>query len=86
MNSHVTKQFRALLEALPKDAQKQALKAFRQFQRDPFHPGLNFEEIDPQIDLWSARVSSKYRVLGHRQGGEIRWFWIGTHAEYDKLI
>lgn len=85
MNSHVTNRFRALLDALPNDVQKQALKAFRQFQRDPFHPGLNFEEIDPQIGLWSARVSRKYRVLGYRQGDEIRWFWIGTHAEYDGL-
>jgi len=85
MISHVTKRFRALLDALPKDVQKQALKAFRQFQRDPFHPGLNFEEIDPQIGLWSARVSSKYRVLGYRQGSEILRIWIGTHAEYDKL-
>jgi len=86
MNSHITQRFRELLGALPADVQKQALKAFRLFERDPSHPSLNFEFIDPQIGLWSARVSKKYRVLGHRNRDEIRWFWIGPHAEYERLI
>ncbi|MGH2516683.1 MAG: hypothetical protein ACRDHP_13600 [Ktedonobacterales bacterium] len=36
--------------------------------------------------LWSARVTRQYRVLGVRSGDSIRWFWIGTHREYEKII
>jgi hypothetical protein len=27
-----------------------------------------------------------YRALGVEVEGGISWFWIGTHAEYNKLI
>ena len=86
MNSQTTGRFWDLFRALPPDIQKQAYQAYRQFTHDPFHPGLNFEEVDKQRNLWSARVTRGYRVLGYREGGEIRWFWIGTHREYEKLI
>ncbi|MGH2515632.1 MAG: hypothetical protein ACRDHP_08250 [Ktedonobacterales bacterium] len=65
---------------------KQAQQAYQQFQRDPFYPGLNFEEVDRQRNLWSARITRGYRVMGYREDGEITWFWIGSHREYEKLI
>jgi len=34
----------------------------------------------------SARVGSGYRALGLDEGDTVQWFWIGTHAQYDKLI
>src|SRR5690242_8065750 len=36
--------------------------------------------------IWSARVSDNCRALGTRDGGDITWFWIGTHRAYEKLI
>ena len=27
-----------------------------------------------------------YRALGQIDGDDIVWFWIGSHAEYDKLL
>jgi hypothetical protein len=86
VNSRTSKRFRALLAALPVDVRRQALKAYRLFETDPSHPGLNFELIDPKLGLWSARVNEGYRVLGTRQGADILWIWIGTHTEYEKLI
>ena len=86
MNSHAVEDFWTLFRALPAATRKQAYKAFRQFQRDPFHPSLNFKEVNKRQGIWSARVSDKYRVLGYREGAEMRWFWIGTHTEYDKLM
>lgn len=56
------------------------------FIQNPFHPGLNFEEVDKKRSLWSARVTRGYRVLGIRDRGEVIWFWIGSHQEYDRLI
>jgi len=31
-------------------------------------------------------MSDDYRMLGYRKDGEIRWFWIGSHADYDKIV
>ncbi|ULA64092.1 MAG: hypothetical protein LZF86_110793 [Nitrospira sp.] len=36
--------------------------------------------------LWSARVGDHYRVLGFDILDGITWFWIGTHADYDRMI
>jgi hypothetical protein len=86
VNSKTTRRFWDLFRTLPPTIRKQAYKAYQQFTRDPFHPSLNFEEVDKQRNLWSARVTRGYRVLGYRADGEIRWFWIGTHSDYEKLI
>ncbi|HKV85602.1 MAG TPA: hypothetical protein VJN88_13680 [Ktedonobacterales bacterium] len=86
MNSTTTDRFWELFRALPREVRQQAQQAYQRFQREPFHPGLNFEEVDKQRGLWSARVSRSYRVLGYREGGEITWFWIGSHREYEKLL
>lgn len=86
MKSETTDEFWELYRALPAKIRRQAQQAHEQFERDPFHPGLNFEEVDIKRHLWSARITRGYRVLGIRDDGEITWFWIGTHREYDKLI
>jgi len=86
VNSRTSKRFRALLAALPADVRRQALKAYRLFEKDPAHPVLNFELINAKSGLWSARVNEGYRVLGTRQGGDSLWIWIGSHSEYEKLI
>jgi hypothetical protein len=31
-------------------------------------------------------VTLGYRALGLLEGDEIIWLWIGTHAEYDRLL
>lgn len=86
MNSHTVEDFWRLFYKLPLDVQEQAYKAYQLFSANPFHPGLNFEQVNKRLDIWSARINEGYRVLGYREGGEIRWFWIGTHREYEKLI
>jgi hypothetical protein len=37
-------------------------------------------------EYWSARIGAHYRALGRMRQDGVHWFWIGTHAEYDKLI
>ncbi len=34
----------------------------------------------------SVRISLDHRALGVRAGEDIVWFWIGSHADYDKVI
>jgi hypothetical protein len=84
MKSKRTAEFRDLLAALPAGVQRQAYKAYQQFKANPDHPGLQFKHI--RGDLYSIRVGLRFRALGKRIGDEITWFWIGTHAEYDKLL
>jgi hypothetical protein len=31
-------------------------------------------------------VTLAYRAVGLLEGDEITWFWIGTHADYDRLF
>jgi hypothetical protein len=37
-------------------------------------------------NYWSVRAGQAYRALGVEIETGILWFWIGTHAEYDRLI
>ena len=36
--------------------------------------------------LWSVRVGRRHRALGVEIEEGLVWFWIGTHADYDKLV
>ncbi|WRH68701.1 MAG: hypothetical protein RSE13_11420 [Planktothrix sp. GU0601_MAG3] len=36
--------------------------------------------------FWSVRIGIHYRALAVEENGEIAWFWIGSHAEYDRLL
>ena len=86
MTSHTTERFRRSLEALPENIRRQARDAYRLFRNNPLHPSLRFKRVHPSRRIYSARVTLDYRALGVRDGDTIAWFWIGTHAEYDRLI
>jgi hypothetical protein len=46
---------------------------------------LQFKRI--RGDVYSVRIGLHFRALGKRSAeDEITWFWIGSHAEYDKLL
>jgi hypothetical protein len=53
---------------------------------NPHHPGLHFERIHGREDLYSVRVGLGWRALGLVEGDSIYWYWIGSHAEYDKPL
>jgi mRNA-degrading endonuclease RelE of RelBE toxin-antitoxin system len=72
--------------ALPEDVQRLADKNYELLKRDPFHPSLHFKKVGKKKQLWSARVGEHYRVLGQDKPEGVLWFWIGTHAQYDKLL
>lgn len=86
MNSRTTKQFRELLSALPLRIRQQAQQAYRLFRLNPSHPGLHFKKVHDDPPMYSARVGIGYRAVGALEGDTVVWFWIGSHAEYDKLL
>jgi len=86
MKSRRTRGFREAFEALPRRVQKQARAAYRLFKQDASHPGLDFKPVDAESRIYSVRIGRHYRALGVWRGDSIVWFWIGSHAEYDKFI
>lgn len=65
---------------------ERARAAYRLFRQDLHHPGLHFKQVHPRRPIYSARVGLGYRALGVLNDDTIVWFWIGSHADYDRLI
>ena len=86
MKSKTTKRFRARVKALPEPTRKQAQEAYRVFRENPYHPSLHFKLVIRAEQVYSVRIGLHYRALGRWIGDEIVWFWIGSHADYDRLI
>lgn len=86
MNSRTNRRFRELLAALPAHVRRQAHEAYRLFQGNPAHPGLHFKQVHAAPPIYSARVGIGYRAVGALDGNSIIWFWIGSHADYDKFL
>ncbi len=75
-----------MFKLLPAHVKRQAREAYKMFARDPHHPGLRFKQVEHNPPTYSARVGIGYRAVGILKDGTITWFWIGSHAEYDKLL
>ena len=83
MKHYASPRFWALYEALPADVRDLADKNFLLMKSNPQHPSLRFKRIR---DLFSVRIGLHHRALGARVDDGVHWFWIGTYADYDKLV
>ncbi|MDJ0727948.1 MAG: hypothetical protein QNJ38_22840 [Prochloraceae cyanobacterium] len=86
MKSKTTADFRKLFASLPESVKQKSRQAYTKFKQDPFHPSLRFKQVHPNLPIYSVRISKYYRAVGVRKDKEIVWFWIGSHADYDKLL
>ena len=68
---------------LPKAIQNLADKNYRILKANSNHPSLHFKKIK---SYFTVRIGIQYRALGIETGENILWFWIGSHADYDKLL
>lgn len=57
--------------------------AFAMLRQDSHHPSLHFKEVGR---FWLARVGLHYRAMAVEDGTDLVWFWIGPHAEYDRIV
>ncbi len=80
---YTTRRFWEGYNALPEVVQQTADQCYELLKAEPAHPSLHFKKVGK---YWSVRVGRGYRALGVEVEKGILWFWIGTHAEYDKLI
>jgi hypothetical protein len=58
-------------------------KQFELLKADTRHPSLHFKRIGR---FHSVRVGVHYRALAVDLADGILWFWIGTHADYDRIV
>ena len=86
MTSRTTKRFRKLLADLPPHVQRQAKDAYLAWLRDPWQPKLQFKPIHATRPIFSARIGLGWRAVCIRTGDTAVWYFIGSHAGYDKLI
>jgi len=84
VNSRCLPRFWRLYEALPADVKAQARKAFGLFRENPSHPSLRFKPLQRYAGCWSVRVAISYRAISRRDGDVVHWFWIGSHADFDR--
>jgi hypothetical protein len=68
---------------LPENARELAERNFELLKQDPQHPSLHFKKIGRYR---SVRIGLSYRALAVEIPEGLLWFWIGTHAQYDKLL
>ncbi|NLG85476.1 MAG: hypothetical protein GX493_12920 [Firmicutes bacterium] len=86
MKSYLTEDFLACFRKLPSRIQRLARKSYRLWREDPTHPGLQFKLIGKRKPVYAIRVGIGWRALGIKIDDGIVWFWIGSHADYEKLI
>lgn len=88
MKSSRTKNFRQQFLQLPPKIQQTAKKNYQIWKQNPFHPSLEFKVIKTKENIWSVRIGIGWRALGVVRADEdkIVWFWVGSHAEYDKIL
>jgi len=78
-----TRRYWIFYDALPDDVRTLADKNFSLLKSNPRHPSLHFKKIG---QFWSVRVGINYRALATEVDDGLLWIWIGSHAEYDKLV
>ncbi len=86
IQSRTTREFRDAFASLPNDVRRQAQRAYRLFRTDPRHPSLWFTTVDEGRNVYSVRIGLGYRALGVMEGSTVVWFWVGSHAECDRLL
>ena len=84
MKSVAAASFWRLYASLPDAVRQEARAAFRRFRDNSAHPGLSLERLRSRPDSWSVRITQSYRAVGRKEGDTIVWYWIGSHAHFDK--
>ena len=86
MESDTTRQFWRLFRALPSDVQQDAQRAYRQCRLNPPTPVFNSRNWKAKAIYIQPESGLDYRALAVMKKDRIVWFWIGSHADYDRLV
>jgi hypothetical protein len=83
VKSRATASFWAAFNQLPGDIQQLGVKQYQLWLDNPHHRSVRFKKVGA---YWSARVTDDYRALGVMDGDTMIWFFIGSHAAYEKFL
>ena len=83
MKHFASPEFWKCYRALPESVQALADKCFALLKSEPRHPSLHFKRVGRYR---SVRIGLYFRALGVDVTEGVLWFWIGSHADYDKLL
>ena len=83
MSHRASGQFWRCYDNLSPAIRRLADRSFAQVKADPRHPSLHFKSVGR---FKSVRVGLHHRALGVEIDEGILWFWIGSHADYDKIL
>ena len=86
MKSRLTEDFIICFRRLPHRIQRLARKNYRLWKQNPSHAGLEFKRVSQKLPTYSVRIGLGWRALGFMRDDTVVWFWIGSHADYDKLL
>ncbi len=86
VKSVATRRFWNYFHNLPESVQILATKNYQLWRSDPHHPSLHFRKLRGSDDRFTVRIGEHYRAVGKLTDEKMTWIWIGTHAEYDRLV
>jgi mRNA-degrading endonuclease RelE of RelBE toxin-antitoxin system len=87
MRSKITRRFRDSFKKLPPETRTLAVQCYKEWSHDQKHPSLRFKPVHPKhFNVWSVRVGADYRALALVENDTAKWFWIGTHKEYGRIL
>jgi hypothetical protein len=80
---HASSKFWQHYHELPTEIQKLADHCYSLLKRNPRHGSLHFKKVG---EFWSVRVGIHYRAIAIENADDLIWFWIGHHADYERII
>jgi hypothetical protein len=83
VRQQATPRFWRCYRQLPEQVQRSADRCYELLRHNPSHPSLQLKRVGR---FWSVRVGLHYRALAVEHEGNLVWFWIGSHSEYDHLL
>lgn len=83
MKHFASSDFWECYQRLPQSIQELADAHFVLLKENPAHPSLHFKKIGKYR---SVRIGMHYRALAVEITEGLLWFWIGSHADYDKIL
>lgn len=83
MKHRASPRFWRAYRGLPREVRQLADRSYELLKDNPAHPSLHFKKVG---QFWSSRVGLHHRAIAVEVDAGLVWFWIGSHAEYDKLL
>ena len=66
----------------PRPAPLSKNQAFHNLAR----PARGPEKLEGEEDIYSARIGLDYRALAVKRKNRVVGYWIGSHAQYNRLV